>query len=226
MKIKSDSVVKILYVLTLLLTLTALKTNVECVVLSVNQICNSEIKKVALTFDDGPHPKYTEQLLDGLKKRGIKATFFVTGEHADLHKDIIERMYKEGHLIGNHTYSHLQLSNQNIEQYKQELIKTNNILKEITGEETAYVRPPYGTWDENLENELNMIPVMWTSDSLDWCTNNENVIVQRVIKDVKENDIILMHDYYETSVNAALALIDELLAKGYTFVTIEDIMFD
>ena len=135
-------------------------------------------------------------------------------------------MYKEGHLIGNHTYSHLQLSNQNIEQYKQELIKTNNILKEITGEETAYVRPPYGTWDENLENELNMIPVMWTSDSLDWCTNNENVIVQRVIKDVKENDIILMHDYYETSVNAALALIDELLAKGYTFVTIEDIMFD
>lgn len=226
MKIKSDSVIRILYILTLIFTLTALKTNVDNIVVSVNQLNNSEIKKLALTFDDGPHPKYTEQLLDGLKRRGIKATFFVTGEHADLHRDIIERMYKEGHLIGNHTYSHLQLNNYNIEQYKQELIKTNNILKEITGEETVYVRPPYGTWDKNLENELNMIPVLWTSDSLDWCTDNENMIIQRVIKDVKENEIILMHDYYETSVNAALVLIDELLAKGYTFVTIEEIMFD
>ena len=226
MKIKSDSVFKILYVLTLILTITVLKTNVENKVAGANKINDSEIKKIALTFDDGPHPKYTEQLLDGLKKRGIKATFFVTGEHANLHKDIIERMYKEGHLIGNHTYSHLQLNNQNIEQYKQELIKTNNILKEITGEETIYVRPPYGSWDKNLEQQLNMIPVLWTVDSLDWCTNNENTIVQRVMKDIKENDIILMHDYYETSVNAALDLIDELLAKGYIFVTIEEIMFD
>lgn len=226
MKIKSDSVIRILYILTLIFTLTALKTNVENKAISVNQLSNSEIKKLALTFDDGPHPKYTEQLLDGLKKRGVKATFFVTGEHAKLHEDIIKRMYNEGHLIGNHTYSHLQLNSQNMEQYKQELIKTNNVLKEITGEETAYVRPPYGIWDKKLESELNMIPVLWTSDSLDWCTDNENTIVQRVMKDVNENDIILMHDYYETSVNAALTLIDELMAKGYTFVTIEEIIFD
>ena len=77
-----------------------------------------DVKKIAITFDDGPHPSYTAQLLDGLKERGIHATFFVTGEHAELHPDIIERMYEEGHLIGNHTYSHIQLTKKNREKFR------------------------------------------------------------------------------------------------------------
>ena len=127
-----------------------------------------DVKKIAITFDDGPHPSYTAQLLDGLKERGIHATFFVTGEHAELHPDIIERMFQEGHLIGNHTYSHIQLTKSNREKFKNELIKTNEILKEITGEEVQYVRPPYGSWDKSFEKELNMFPVLWTVDPLDW----------------------------------------------------------
>ena len=116
----------------------------------------ADVKKIAITFDDGPHPYYTEQLLDGLKERGVVASFFVTGEHAELHPDIIERMINEGHLIGNHTYSHIQLTRNNRDKFRDELIKTNEILKEITGEEIQYVRPPYGSWDKSFEKELNM----------------------------------------------------------------------
>ncbi len=189
-------------------------------------IKTEQTKKVALTFDDGPHPSYTEQLLDGLKKRGVKATFFVTGEHAALHPDVIERMSEEGHLIGNHTYSHMQLNSGNMEEYKAELIKTNDIIKEITGEDVLYVRPPYGAWDKSLEAEVNMFPVLWTVDPLDWCSTDVSGITRKVVTKVGEDDIILMHDYFETSVTAALEVVDELLAEGYTFVTVEEIMFD
>ena len=106
---------------------------------------SEEMKKICLTFDDGPHPFYTEQLLDGLKERGVKATFFVTGEHALLHPDIILRMSKEGHAIGNHTYSHMQLKSSNREEFKAELIKTNEVIEEIIDEDVVYVRPPYGS---------------------------------------------------------------------------------
>lgn len=182
--------------------------------------------KIALTFDDGPHPFYTEQLLDGLKKRGVKATFFVTGEHAELHPEVIKRMSEEGHLIGNHTYSHIQLKESNREKFREELIKTNEIITGITGEEVLYVRPPYGTWDKKFETELNMFPVLWTVDPLDWCSTSVAGIADKVIAKAGENDIILMHDYYETSVTAALAVVDDLQKKGYEFVTVEEILFD
>ena len=94
-----------------------------------------EEKKIALTFDDGPHPVYTEQLLDGLKKRNVKSTFFILGEQAELYPDIVKRMRKEGHLIGNHTYSHLQYSSSRELEFGQELVKTNEILKDITGQD-------------------------------------------------------------------------------------------
>lgn len=183
-------------------------------------------KKIAITFDDGPHPYYTEQLLDGLKERGVVATFFVTGEHAKLHPDVIKRMQEEGHLIGNHTYSHIQLTKNNREKFKEELIVTNEVLKEITGEETEFVRPPYGSWDKSFEKELNMFPVLWTVDPLDWSSKNVDRIVEKIVSKAGENDIILMHDYYETSVTAALKVVDELLEEGYSFVTVEEILFD
>lgn len=186
----------------------------------------ADVKKIAITFDDGPHPSYTAQLLDGLKERGIHATFFVTGEHAELHPDIIERMFNEGHLIGNHTYSHIQLTKGNREAFKEELIKTNEILKNITGQDVQYVRPPYGSWDKNFEKELNMFPVLWTVDPLDWCSKNVDCITDKIVNKVEENDIILMHDYYDTSVTAALKAVDELLEEGYTFVTVDEILFD
>lgn len=185
-----------------------------------------ETYKIALTFDDGPHPYYTEQILDGLKERNVCATFFVTGEHAELHPDIIERMSEEGHLIGNHTYSHIQLREGNRETFKEELIKTNEIISDITGEEVIFVRPPYGTWEKSLEAELNMFPVLWTIDPLDWCSSDADCVTRKVLTKAKENGIILMHDGYASTVTATFRIIDELQKEGYEFVTVDEILFD
>lgn len=183
-------------------------------------------RKIAITFDDGPHPYYTEQLLDGLKERDAKASFFVMGKQAEAYPELILRMQAEGHLIGNHTYSHMQLGKQNRESFKSELIRTNELLLKITGEEPQYVRPPYGSWDKSFESELMMIPVLWTIDPMDWCSSDVNGIVQKVTKKAEENAVILMHDEYKSSVTAALEIVDTLQEQGYEFVTVDEILFD
>lgn len=185
-----------------------------------------EGKKIALTFDDGPHPYYTEQLLDGLQERGVKATFFVLGKHAEQYPDLVERMSDEGHLIGNHTYSHMQLNQRNTEAFKEELIKTSRLIEELTGQEVQYVRPPYGTWNKKFEEELNMFPVLWTIDPLDWSSSNVAGIVNKVTNKARDNSIILLHDEYKSTVTAALQIIDKLQEEGYEFVTVEEILFE
>lgn len=187
---------------------------------------SGESKRIALTFDDGPHPVCTPQLLDGLKARGVKASFFITGQNAEKYPELVERMQREGHLIGNHTYSHIQLTKQNREQFREELVKTNGIIREITGEDPVFVRPPYGSWDKKFEEELNMFPVLWTIDPLDWCTKDAGNVARRVISKAKENAVILMHDEYDSTVRAALSVVDALQREGYAFVTVEEILFD
>ena len=187
---------------------------------------DKDSKKIALTFDDGPDGTYTELLLDGLQKRSVKATFFVMGKKAEEFPELVQRMSEEGHLIGNHTYSHMQLSKQKTEEFKAELQKTSEIIEGITGEQPIFVRPPFGTWDRKFENELNMFPVLWTIDPLDWCSDDTACIVRNVVSRAEENDIILMHDQYKSSVTAALQIVDELQALGYEFVTVEEILFD
>lgn len=183
-------------------------------------------KKIAITFDDGPHPVYTEKLLKGLKERGVKATFFVLGQKAKEQPDIIKQMKEDGHIIGNHTYTHIQLRNSNREKFRDELVLTNEVIKEITGEEVQYVRPPYGTWDKKLEEELNMFPVLWNVDPNDWCTGNADKVTKRIVDKARENSIILLHDCYQSSVDSALASIDILMEEGYEFVTVEEILFE
>lgn len=183
-------------------------------------------KKIALTFDDGPHPFYTHQLLEGLKERDVKVTFFITGQNAEAYPEIVKEIYDGGHLIGNHTYSHTQLTSRNEESFKQEIIKTNEAIKAVTGEDTIYVRPPYGSWNKDFEKELNMFPVLWTIDPLDWCSNDVSCIVRKVTAKAGENDIILMHDQYKTTVTAALKIVDELKEEGYEFVTVDELLFD
>ena len=194
-------------------------------VLSVSTVF-VETKKAALTFDDGPSPLYTERLLDGLKERGVVATFFVTGENAESCPDLIRREKADGHLIGNHTYSHIQLTSDNKEVFREELVKTNKILKAITGENVTYIRPPYGNWNKSLECDVIMLPVFWSLDTLDWKLKNTEQIVKKVLGEVEENDVILMHDSYATSVEAALRIVDELKAQGYEFVTAEELILE
>lgn len=189
-------------------------------------VTEDDNRKIALTFDDGPHPYYTEQLLKGLRERGVKATFFITGQNAEAYPEIVREIHDDGHLIGNHTYSHTQLTAQNEDAFKQELIKTNEVIREVTGEDTIYVRPPYGSWNKEFEKELNMFPVLWTIDPLDWCSSNVACIVNTVCSKAGENDIILMHDQYKTTVTAALTIVDELTKEGYEFVTVDELLFD
>lgn len=192
----------------------------------INEREDVDTRKIAITFDDGPHPYYTEQLLDGLKERGAKASFFVMGKQAEAYPELILRMHEEGHLVGNHTYSHIQLGKNNRETFKVELVRTNELLLDITGEEPQYVRPPYGSWDKSFETELMMIPVLWTIDPMDWCSSDVKGIVGEVTKKAEENAVILMHDEYKSSVTAALEIVDILQKQGYEFVTVDEILFD
>ena len=103
---------------------------------------------------------------------------------------------------------------------------TNEVITGITGEEVSYMRPPFGAWQKKLEWELDVMPVMWTIDPLDWTTNNEDEIVNKVVTETEENDIILLDDCYLSSVKAALRIIDIMQAKGYEFVTVDELLLD
>lgn len=182
--------------------------------------------KVALTFDDGPHPVYTPSLLDGLKERGVHATFFVVGENIPGNEEILKRMDAEGHLIGNHTYSHVKLSELDTARACAEVEKTNALICEVTGKEPEFIRPPFGEWKKTMECSLEMIPVLWDVDPLDWTTKNTALVVERVLKDTKPGDIILLHDYYQSSVDAALEIVDALMERGYKFVTVDELILE
>jgi len=162
--------------------------------------------------------------LDGLAERDVKATFFVLGRNIEGREDIVKRIHDEGHLIGNHTYNHVRLTSLRLETACEELNKENQCIYDITGVYPLYVRPPFGAWREGLDCKMNMIPVMWTVDSKDWMLKNVNEIVGNVVDNVKEGDIILMHDWYDTSVTAAMQIVDELQKKGYDFVTVDELM--
>lgn len=190
------------------------------------EIEEPEIKKIALTFDDGPHPVYTEQMLDVLKAEQVPATFFLLGQNIEGQEEIVKKIAEEGHLIGNHTFHHVQITGLSKEQACEEIEKTSCLIEELTGKGTEYVRPPFGTWNEGLESNLNLIPVMWTIDTLDWTTENVDSIVNHVMKNAGENDIILMHDSYESTVQAVKRIITLLKAEGYEFVTIDEMLFD
>lgn len=181
------------------------------------------IPKVALTFDDGPSSTYTKALLKGLKKRGVKATFFLTGERIQYSKKLVKKMKKDGHIIGNHTYSHIDLAKTGYDEAKKEIEDTNNAIMEITGEKPKYLRPPYGDWNDKLLEETDMSIVLWSVDPEDWKDRNADVVAKRVIKNTRPGDIILLHDIFKTSVEAAFKIIDELQDKGYTFVTIDQL---
>lgn len=185
---------------------------------------SAEKKKVAITFDDGPNPDYTPDLLKGLKERGVSATFFLLGKEVEKYPELVEQMHAEGHLIGTHSYEHVNLCNLTDEKAIEQVDKTNALIEKITGERPQFIRPPYGCWKKNLDYKTSMIEVLWDVDPLDWKTGNSDVVVSRVLKNVEEGDIILLHDASASSVKAALSIIDKLQEDGYLFVTVDEIV--
>lgn len=196
----------------------------ENIAASERAVVDEPAPKIALTFDDGPSI-YTEELLDGLKERGVKATFFVIGESAEVYPEIVTREAAEGHIVGNHTYHHVEITKLSVTAAREEIEKTNEILEKLTQKKTEYVRPPFGVWEEELE-DLEMMSVMWTIDPLDWTTKNADEIVNKVVTKAKENDIILLHDCYESSVEAALRIVDLLKSEGFEFVTVDELLIE
>ena len=185
-----------------------------------------ETRKIALTFDDGPHPVYTEQMLEVLEEAQVPATFFLLGQNIEGHEELVKEIAEKGHLIGNHTFHHVQITGLPKEKACEEIEETSQLIEELTGKGTEYVRPPFGTWNEGLESSLDLIPVMWTIDTLDWTTQNVDSIVEHVVKNVGENDIILMHDSYKSTVQATERIISLLKAEGFEFVTVDEVLFD
>lgn len=183
-----------------------------------------EYPRVALTFDDGPHSTYTPMLLDGLRTRNIHATFFLIGKNIKGNEDILLQMQKDGHLIGNHTYNHVQLDKISIETACQEIQKTNNEIYQVTGLYPSFVRPPFGAWRKDMELCVTMFPVFWDIDTLDWKSKNADSVLEIVQNQVYDGSIILMHDGYQSSVDAALRIVDLLTEKGYEFVTVDQLV--
>ena len=178
---------------------------------------------IALTFDDGPRRSTTTALLDGLAQRGVKATFFLVGEQVADHQDTVRRMADEGHQIGLHTWHHVSLQGMTREEIAAQLGKTQQTIQAVVGPEELMLRPPYGFVDETLKQWAKTPIVCWSVDTEDWKDQNVERIVQTVTQQAEDGDIILMHDIFETSVTAALACVDRLMAQGYYFVTVEEL---
>ena len=179
---------------------------------------------VALTFDDGPRQGTTGRLLDGLRERGASATFFLVGEEAEANPELVKRMKAEGHQIGNHTWSHVRLDDAAPDTIRQEVGKTDALLTDLLGPGSYWLRPPYGFITPGTEKEITVPMVKWSVDPRDWESRDTAKVVQAVLRDVKPNSIILLHDIYPTSVDAALQIVDTLQAQGYCFVTVEELL--
>lgn len=128
--------------------------------------------------------------------------------------------------MGNHTYHHIEITKVSSDEARTEIMDTSNLVEEITGRPTEYMRPPFGAWQKELELNMDVMPVLWTVDPLDWTTENEDEIVNKVVTQAKENDIILLHDCYKSSVRAALRIIDILQKEGFEFVTVDELLLN
>lgn len=180
-------------------------------------------KLVALTFDDGPSYGITEQLLDGLKSRDAKVTFFVLGSRAEQYKDIVQRAYLDGHTIGSHSYEHKNLLNLNEQDLTADLKKTNDAIFNATGSLPFALRPPYGNYDQGIIDNAGMPIVIWNIDTEDWKNRDAQITYQNILDHIDDGSIVLLHDLYGTSVEAALQLIDDLSDQGYAFVSLEEL---
>lgn len=199
----------------------ALSSNEESAVEKQKRIIDPYKPMLALTYDDGPS-KYTQELLDVLKENNSAATFFVLGLQVNKNKEVISRMIEEGNQIGNHSFDHKRLTTLSDEELYNQINKTDNLLYEAALYKPYVMRPPYGSTTEELIEKLQKPIVNWSIDTRDWESRNAEAITQIILDNVKDGDIILMHDLYETSLEASKAVIPELIKRGYQLVTVSE----
>ena len=180
-------------------------------------------KLIALTFDDGPRRSTTTALLDGLEARGVRATFFLIGKQLDHNEDLIRRMDAQGHQIGIHTYDHVSLTGLSRADFDAQVALTRQKLMAILGHDGFLLRPPYGAVDEAVRKNAGCPIILWSIDPEDWGDQNAAREVEHVVANARDGAIILLHDIFPASVEAALAIVDQLHAQGYLFLTIEEL---
>ncbi|MGN7479122.1 polysaccharide deacetylase family protein [Solibacillus silvestris] len=181
-------------------------------------------KKIALTFDDGPHPKVTMQILKTLEKYDAKATFFVIGQEAKKYPEILKTVYEAGHEIGNHTFNHTKLTTLSLKQMKGQIQSTDAVINAAIGQNATVFRPPYGAYNKTIVNQLNVPIVMWTIDTLDWKHRDPEKTVLAVNEQAKNGSIILMHDIHQTTADALDTILSALQKQGYEFVTASELL--
>lgn len=201
----------------------------ECDIIVANRNAG---KQIALTFDDGPCREYTKEILEILRENDAKATFFMIGKNAKEHPEIVLEVFKEGHEIGNHTYSHPEMRKLSPEKVGEEILKTQKILKEITGISPILFRPPGGYLsnaivDQITSNGCRTVLWSWRQDTRDWEKPSSDNIVKNVLSNLRDGDIILFHDYNtkgSPTPGALRELLPKLCEMGYEFVTVSELV--
>jgi peptidoglycan/xylan/chitin deacetylase (PgdA/CDA1 family) len=181
-----------------------------------------DIKAIALTFDDGPHPDFTPQILAILKRYGVKATFFVVGEMADKYPKGIRAEHEAGHVIGNHTYHHVNLTRIPLLEIATEWQACEDVVKSITGQTMRFCRPPGGDYDQDVilaAMALGLTTVLWTDDPGDYASPGDKLIERRVLDRIRNGGIVLLHDGVQQTIDILPQVIEHLLSRGYRFVT-------
>ncbi len=188
-------------------------------------------KYIAITFDDGPKAGTTDVLLEGLRQRGVHATFFLIGRQVEENEALVEQMIKDGHLIGNHTYNHVNLASLSVKDAWRELSLCFDAIAAVeeeplkTAEDGALklVRPPFGEVSAAMKAQIGCPMILWSVDTRDWTGRQAGDIAGDIVETARPGDIILLHDIFENSVSGALMAIDTMMENGYTFVTVEEL---
>lgn len=188
------------------------------------EVTLSDPPLVALTFDDGPRSSTTGPLLDGLELREVPATFFLVGNRIPGNEDLVRRMAAEGHQIGIHTYDHVELKGLSRRDFDLQVGKTRALITRLAGDGSYWLRPPYGFLDRNAGSWCGGPVILWSVDPEDWKDDDVDRIVAAVVEHVSDGDIILLHDLFPSSGQAALSIVDTLLERGFCFVTVEQLM--
>jgi len=183
---------------------------------------------IAMTFDDGPNEKLTPELLDILAQHHIHATFFVIGRNVVEHPEILRRAVREGHEIGNHSWSHPAFGKMRDETVRAELQKTDDAIRTAIGVRPVVMRPPYGSITTRqkkwINSEFGYRIILWDVDPLDWKRPGPTVVMSRIIRETRPGSIILSHDIHPGTIRAMPGTFDQLQAKGFKFVTVSELI--
>ena len=189
---------------------------------------NTSSPYIAITFDDGPHPLHTPRLLDMLRERNISATFYVVGTNTRAHPHLIRRMIAEGHEIGNHTWNHQNLTKISEGAVIKQLEDTKSAIVSACGVSPRTMRPPYGALTTSqrqmIKARFGYPTILWDVDPEDWKRPGSSVVANRIVSNTRGGSIVLAHDIHQGTIDAMPAALDGLLAKGYTFVTVSQLL--